>query len=367
VTTRPLTLDRISIRHLRNLGEVDLSLGPRFNVIAGDNGQGKTNVLDAIYTLATSKSFRSSKPEDVIQHGQEVASVRGVWNEGGIDREQSVGQQRGLRAVRIDGKRPKTLIEYASRTPVVVFHPGDTALPSGSGSERRRLLDRIALHLAPGAIEEMDRYTRASRERQRALDDRGPSARDLPEWEALMVQHGLAVHAVRKQTSQMLAEAAQAVFARLAPEGSSLAVSYAPGSPDEAPAFAEALVKARTVDARRGSAKVGPHRDDLSLVLGRERVRGIASQGQQRLVVLALKAAEIQVIGEIKGVRPVLLLDDVSSELDRERTAALFAFVGQEQGQIFLTTTRPELIDTSSSPREDRRDYRVVGGVVRAA
>ena len=360
----PLRLDRVSIRHLRNLTDVDVELGPRFNVISGDNGQGKTNLLDAVYTLATSKSFRSSRPEDVLQHGEEVASVKGTFVEDGVLREQSVGQQRGLRSVRIDGKRPKTLVEYASRTPVVVFHPGDTQLPAGGGGERRRLLDRIALHLAPGALEDMSRYTRASRERQRALDERGPAARDLGSWESLMVTHGLAVRAVRQEASSRLAEQATQVFAEVAPEGATLEVTYEPGAPEDPVEHAAELVKSRPVDARRGSARVGPHRDDLGLVLAGQRVRGIASQGQQRLVVLALKAAEIEVIGEIKGVRPILLLDDVSSELDRARTLALFAFVGRQQGQIFLTTTRPELIDTSSSPDQDRRDYRVVGGRV---
>jgi DNA replication and repair protein RecF len=365
--TASLTLDRVSIRHLRNLTEVDAEFGPRFNVIAGDNGQGKTNLLDAVYTLATSKSFRSSKPEDVLQHGQDVASVRGVFTESGLSREQSVGQQRGLRAVRIEGKRPKTLIEYASRTPVVVFHPGDTALPAGSGSERRRLLDRIALHQAPGALVDLDRYTRASRERQRAMDERGASAKDLGEWESLMITHGLGVRRARADAASRLSEAATRVFTKVAVEGATLTVAYEPGAPEDPLEYAAALVKARPVDARRGSAKVGPHRDDLGLVLGGQRVRGIASQGQQRLVVLALKAAEIEVIEGIKGVRPLLLLDDVSSELDRARTAALFAFVGRQEGQIFLTTTRPELIDTSSSRAEERRDYVVVGGTLKVA
>jgi DNA replication and repair protein RecF len=269
--------------------------------------------------------------------------------------------------VRIDGKRPRTLVEYASRTPVIVFHPGDTALPAGGGAERRRLLDRIALHLAPGSLEELDRYTRACRERQRALDERGPAARDLEEWEALMVRHGLAVRTVREETSRRLAAAAERVFLRVLVPGLPLKVSYAPGAPEGPDEYLAALRQARPGDCRRGSASIGPHRDDLALVLGGQRVRGIASQGQQRLVVLALKAAEIDVIEELRGVRPILLLDDVSSELDRSRTAALFEFVGLQAGQLFLTTTRPELIDTSASPREDRRDFRVVGGAVHDA
>ena len=361
---RSLALERLSVRCFRNLHEVDASFGPRFNVLAGENGQGKTNLLDAIYTLATSKSFRSSKSEDVIQHGEDVASVRGTFLEDGLARDQSVGLKHGQRSVRIDDKRPRNLIEYASRTPVVVFHPGDIALPSGSGSERRRLLDRIALHLSPVAILELDSYTRATRERQRALEVRGPNSRDLPEWEILMVKHGLAVRTAREGAAALLAAAAVQAFSKISAEGIDLSVAYAPGAPPGEELFLEALAKARPVDARRGSAKVGPHRDDLTLELGGQRVRGIASQGQQRLVVLALKAAEISVVGAIKGTRPLLLLDDVSSELDRARTAALFLFVAQEKGQIFLTTTRPELIDTSSSSPDERKDFHVVRGVV---
>jgi DNA replication and repair protein RecF len=364
VGARTLTLDRISVRGFRNLHAVDVAFGPRFNVLAGDNGQGKTNLLDAIYTLATSKSFRSQKAEEVIEHGAETASVRGSFSEDGLSREQSVGQRRGLRAVRIDDKRPKTLLEYGSKTPVVVFHPGDMSLPSGGGSERRRLLDRVALHVSPIAFDDADRYLRASRERQRALEDHGPSARGLDVWESLMVSHGLALRRVRDDVSKRLADAAVRVFSKIGAEGAKLEVSYAPGAPDSEGEFQDKLAASRALDARLGTTRVGPHRDDLSLVLEGHPVRGVASQGQQRLVVLALKVAEIEVIAAAKGVRPLLLLDDISSELDRERTLSLFAFIGHEQGQVFLTTTRPELIDTSLSSEAPRRDFAVHAGQI---
>jgi DNA replication and repair protein RecF len=364
--TQALTLDRLAVRHLRNLTHVDLELGPRFNVISGDNGQGKTNLIDAVYTLATSKSFRSSgRPEDVIAHGESVASVRGTLTLGGLAHEQSVGLEKGRRAVRVDGKRPKTLFEYASRTPVVVFHPGDTALPAGSGAERRRLLDRILFHLRPAAWEELDSYRRASRERQRALDERGPQARDLPDWEALMVRHGLAIRLMRTDAASRVALAAAPVFRSIARGEAIFHAAYEPGAPEDERTYADALAQSRVIDARRGSARVGPHRDDLGLYIDGKRVRGIASQGQHRLVVLALKAGEIAVIGSVRGVHPLLLLDDVSSELDEGRTTALFELIGGWDGQVFLTTTRRSLIDTGSSPGADRRDFEVVRGSVR--
>src|SRR5437764_1453760 len=140
-----------------------------------------------------------------------------------------------------------------------------------------------------------------------------------------------------------------------------LTSQYAPGAPRSADAFATALRDNRPKDLRRGSATTGPHRDDLALAIDDRPVRGIASQGQHRAVTLALKSAEIDVIGRARGARPILLLDDVSSELDRARTAALFAFLRDQRGQVFLTTTRPELIDTGEDSSA-RRDFLIAAG-----
>jgi DNA replication and repair protein RecF len=353
---------------MRNLAEVDFTPGPRFNVVSGDNGQGKTNLLESIYVLATSKSFRATRPGDLVAHDGDVASVRGIVKEGHDRRAQSVGVRVGARIVRIDGKRPPNLAAYAVRTPTVVFHPGEVSLSMGGGGERRRLLDRVALFLEPASMSELESYTRALRERQRALETRGVGATDLDQWEELVARHGVRVMEMRRRAGERLAEAAVRSFARIATPGLELTVAYAPGAPEEIDRFREALASRRAADLRRGGAGVGPHRDDVRLAIGAHPVRGIASQGQHRAVVLALKAAEVEVIGEARGVRPVLLLDDVSSELDRARTAALFTFLRGHEGQVFLTTTRPELIETGDlADPSERRDFTVVSGVVRAA
>ncbi len=365
---RPLVIEHVSVRRMRNLAEVDVAFGPRFNVVAGDNGQGKTNLLEALYLLATSKSFRASRPGELVEHGGELASVRGTVREGDLGREQSVGVKTGARMVRIDGKRPPSLAAYAVATPIVIFHPGEIALSMAGGSERRRLLDRVGLYLEPASMGELESYTRALRERQRALDVRGPSASDLDQWEELIVRHGLRVMRTRRRAATELSREAERAFKRIAASGLVLTAAYAPGAPEDDARFREELASQRARDQRRGGAGTGPHRDDLTLAIDDHPVRGVASQGQHRAVVLALKAAEVEVVGAARDVRPVLLLDDVSSELDRGRTAALFAFLRAHEGQVFLTTTRPELIDTGAAegPR-DRVDLRVVSGTVRPA
>jgi len=299
-----------------------------------------------------------------VQHGRDVASVRAVISEDGARREQVLGLKDGARLVKIDGKRPPKLSAYAVRSPAVVFHPGEIALSMGSGSERRKLLDRVGLYASPGSTEDLERYTRALRERQRALEARGPSARDAPEWEDLMVRHGLGVRGARAEASRRLSAGTRNAFERIAAPGLALEVGYAPGCPGEPQAFRDDLAKSRVADARRGSASVGPHRDDLALRLDGHAVRGFASQGQHRTLVLALKSAEVEVVAEATGLRPLLILDDVSSELDRTRTAALFDHLQAHEGQVFLTTTRPELIEMAGPARASRRDFSVREGVV---
>ncbi len=362
---RRLAVRELSVRGFRNLARVDVELGPRFNVIFGDNGQGKTNLLEAVYVVATSRSFRTSKLPDLL--GPEgSASVRARIVEDDDAREQSVGLRAGVRAIRIDEKRPGTLAEYAVRTPVVVFHPGMLGLAGGSGAERRRLLDRVALYREPASLGDLQAYTRAARARQRVLEVRGERAADLDGWEQLMVEHGAGVARARGGAAVELVTAAIGAFGRIGPAGSAFEARYVQSAPANAKEHLALLASHRARDRARGSATVGPHRDDLALVLGGRPVRGVASQGQHRAVVLALELAEIEVVGDASGVRPILLLDDVSSELDRGRTGALFATLMEGHGQVVVTTTRPELVETMDSLRDgdERRDFAVVGGQI---
>jgi DNA replication and repair protein RecF len=360
-----LAIESLSVRSFRNLTRVDLELGPRFNVVSGDNGQGKTNLLEAVYVMATSRSFRTSRLGDLVESGSETASIRARLREGTTEREQSVGVRAGVRAVRIDGKRPPTLAAYAVRTPTVAFHPGIVALSAGSGADRRKLLDRVALYHLPGSLAEGEAYARALRARQRVLESRGTAAADLDDWEVLVVHHGLALSEARESAAKLLGPAAERAFASIGPAGLSLRVAYAPNAPRDPALYRALLVQNRLRDRARGSATSGPHRDDLVLALGGRPMRGMASQGQHRAVVLSLELAEIEVIAGARGVCPLLLLDEVSSELDRSRTAALFTALSGQRGQVLLTTTRPELIETGMlSGVEERRDFVVVGGRV---
>src|SRR5262249_597094 len=175
----------------------------------------------------------------------------------------------------------------------------------------------------------------------------------------LCVRHGLGVMQHREAAAALIATQAREAFARIGAPGLVLDVAYAPSAPKDEQSFRDALVQKRPADLRRGSANIGPHRDALALSIDGHAVRGGGWEGEHGAVTLSLKSAEIDVVGNARGVRPILLLDDVSSELDRARTAALFSFLRNQRGQVFLTTTRPELIDVAESGRQGGQTMRL--------
>lgn len=367
-----LLLEQLSVREFRNLARVDLEPAPRLNVIAGNNGQGKTSLLEAIYFAATSRSFRTHRAAELVRHGASVASSRARFVEqraglAPLAREQTAAVEQKRCVVRIDGNRPASLASFATRSPVVAFHPEELALSTGPASVRRTLLDRLALFMDPQSADHRARYSHALRTRSELLHRGAASAQASPEldaFEELCAVHGAALTRAREAAAQALAPELSHAFAQIAAPGLLLAARYAPGGSPDPEQAREALRAQRRRDAHRPSAGFGPHRDDLVLELDGHPARVVASQGQHRALTLSLKAAESAAVAAVRGMEPILLLDDVSSELDPDRTTALFVFLGMTRGQVFLTTTRRDLIVTPGIPAAERRDFHVDGGML---
>ncbi|HET9934638.1 MAG TPA: DNA replication and repair protein RecF, partial [Polyangiaceae bacterium] len=340
--------------------------GPRLNVISGDNGQGKTSLLEALYFVATTRSFRTERLPTLLRHGSEQGVVRAELAEAGRSREQVMVLSPTVRRATIDGKRPARLVEYAQRTPVVAFHPGDLELVAGAASFRRRLLDRVALFIDAAGYEHKSRYERALKERQRALEERGERAAEHEAFEQVAAQEGARYQLARERAAKTLVELVPARFERLAPSALSLDASYVPGGSTDVSVFRRELEQRRTKDRFRRSSSFGPGRDEFELRLDGSPARSHASQGQQRILTLALKLAELDAISEARGAPAVLLLDDVSSELDPARTGAVYEVLRTSAGQVFVTTTRPELFPTPDRASE-RIDFGVERGTLRVS
>src|SRR5690606_16957450 len=215
IEPRRVAFRRIAVSGFRNLADAELIPGPGLTLITGDNGQGKTSLLEAFYFVATSRSFRTEKLVTLVQQGRERLGARAEIEEGARTREQRAEIVRGTRRVAIDGKRPKRLVDYALRTPGVAFHPGDLELVSGAPSVRSPLLERVAFFGDPPGYDARGAYEKAVKERQRVLEERGERAPDLEAYEPLIAEHGARFQAARTAAAQALIEHLVPAFARI--------------------------------------------------------------------------------------------------------------------------------------------------------
>ena len=363
-TAQKLRFESISLKNVRNIETLELEPAPRLNVIVGDNGQGKTSLLEALYLVATSRSFRAERLAAVVREGSDQSVIRASIVEHGLRREQRVVLGPRSRRVTLDQKPPSSLTGYATRTPMVVFHPADLELVSGGAASRRRLLDRLLLFVDPPGADARNRYARVLQARKRALEERGPESRELDALETVMAEAGARFAAGRKAAFDALAERLPRVLSNMASGELSVLPRYHPGGVTDALEFARALRDSRLRDLRRKAALFGPQRDEVELVLDGRSARVHASQGQQRLLTLSLKVAELECIRDARGAHPVLLLDDVSSELDPKRTHAVYDFLRATESQVFVTTTRSDLFPAPGLEPTERADFRLARGAL---
>jgi DNA replication and repair protein RecF len=357
---------------VRNLMPLQLQPRERFNVFSGDNGQGKTNLLEAIFVVAALRSFRTSRLADVIGFGAERARLGARVRKDALVRVYEVEVAQGSRKVTLDGKAVRPLARYFGGFNVVVFTPEDLALPRGSPGDRRRFLDRGVFNLRPDYLVTAQDYERVLRTRNAVLRQAGDGAIDRRRLEDLLsvydqqIAHlGAQVIAARRAFVAVVQDELAAAFAAITRTERRAAVRYvvrveaASGAATE-DALLAAIRAARVKDLATSATQVGPHRDDLAFELDGREAGAYASQGQLRAIMLAWKTAELAVLARAHGDSPILLLDDVSSELDPQRNEYLFEHLAGLAGQCFITTTHPGHVLL----RQHRADYRIAGGQI---
>jgi DNA replication and repair protein RecF len=376
---------------VRNLRPLQLQPSERFNVFSGDNGQGKTNLLEAIFVVAALRSFRTSKLSDVIAFGAERARLGARVRKDDLVRVYEVEVAPGARKVALDGKAVRPLARYFGGFNVVVFTPEDLALPRGSPGDRRRFLDRSVFNLRPGYLGTAQDYERVLKTRNTVLRQVGAGAIDrrraedlLAVYDQQLARFGAQVIAARQEFVGVVRAELAAAFATITRTERRASVRYmvraaaqpggepgggengAPGGLEVAAAgvtedaLLVAIRAARAKDLATCATQVGPHRDDLAFELDGREAGAYASQGQLRAIMLAWKTAELAVLARAHGDSPILLLDDVSSELDPQRNAYLFDHLAGLAGQCFITTTHPGHVLL----RQHRADYRIAGGEI---
>ncbi len=348
-----MRLCSVAVADFRNIRSVLIEPGERFNLLHGLNGQGKTNLLEAIYLLGSPRSFRTFRLPELIRHGESKAQIHGTVESGGIENSLQLCIEAAGRKVEIDGKAVHKASELHGKLNAVVFSPDDTGMVRMGPDSRRRYLDRTVYMGDIGYLHCWHSYQRILKQRNHLLKTSDRSCLEI--WTEKLAETGAEVIERRLKFVAILDKKLQKYYATISGSSEISRLSYQPNgiqSTEREQIYEDLLEmfkRQQRSDERYGTTTAGPHRDDLSLELDDRSLKAFGSQGQQKSYVLALKMAEMDNLQDIFGEAPLLLLDDMSSELDARRNQNLMEFLTTREIQVFITTTErsPVLLDAA--------------------
>ena len=338
-----MQVEKLTLYHFRNFAGLTTALSPRLNLIVGRNAQGKTNLIEAINLVSALRSFRTNQLRELIQWGEEEMSVFVAVRMAQRDLELGVAVTRTGRQAYLNGDATDAA-GFMGRLCCVTFTPSDLALVKGAPEGRRKFLDRHLIDLNPALIRDLLEYNRALKSKNRILKGRQVTKDMLRAWNEIMIRSSLQILEARRIFLGKLEAHANTIHSRFGGGdgrlGFQLKGTLHHGAHEVtrerlAAKFEEELD--REIALR--SALVGPHRDDLGIKIGEHDAKAYASQGQARSIVLSMKLAVIELIERERGDSPVVLLDDVDSELDEARREALFEAILSQERQVFITGT----------------------------
>lgn len=338
-----MRLRRIQISNFRNIHSVQIELGSHFNLLYGINGQGKTNLLEAIYLLGSPRSFRTSKLLEFIKHGERKVLIQGTSESVCNEHNLRLTIEAAGRKMEIDEKSIHKASELHGKLNSVVFSPDDTSMVKMGPESRRRYLDRAVYMGDIGYLYCWHAYQRILKQRNYLLKASDKTGLEI--WTEKLAETGAEVIERRLEFIAKLDDKFKKYYANISGNNEICSISYHPDgvkSTNREQIVQELLNLFKSQlhsDERYGTTTSGPHRDDLTFIIDGYPLKAYGSQGQQKSFVLALKMAEMDNLNEIFGEMPLLLLDDMSSELDAERNYNLLEFLKVREVQVFITTT----------------------------
>jgi len=359
-------LTRLVVDRFRNLDPTDLTVDAPFVVLHGPNAQGKTNTLEAIHLLATLKPLRGRRVRDLVCWGEREAALAGWVTHQGLSRHYRVDLGPDGRTAKLDGKRPDDLADYFAGVRAITFTPADERVISGSPGRRRDWIDRATFTAQPAHLVRVRTYRRALDQKAALLRRGRADPSYLEVLDDQLAQLGAELAHRRAEMLTELMPHVRSLHERIAGSDAQVSLRYhttATGSSvDERRASLRArLAEVHDREVQRGTTLAGPQLDDVKVQLDDHAARTFGSRGQVRSLVLALKLAEL-VAARARGEVPLFLVDDVSSELDRQRTGRLVELLADLGAQVFVTTTAPEHLATL--PEGDTLYLSVEGGRV---
>lgn len=350
-------LRKLSLSHYRNYDQIELATDRVVNVFVGPNAQGKTNLLEAIFVLALTKSHRTHQDKELIgwEHDQAVLYGEVDRRYGPCKLQLSISGQ-GKKA-RINGLEQKKLSGFVGAMNVVMFAPEDLEIVKGAPGIRRRFLDMEIGQVHPGYLHDITQYQKVLQQRNNFLKQHGSSGRSshtgmLEVWNEQLAGFGVKIMKKRQSFIEKLQRWAEAIHSGITGGREAIRIVYKPSfgvsaEEDEPILFEQFMIKLSEIkdqELRRGTTLAGPHRDDMLFYINGKEAQTFGSQGQQRTTALSVKLAELELMNEEVGEYPLLLLDDVLSELDKSRQTQLIETI-QDKVQTFITTTGMESVD----------------------
>lgn len=347
-----MMIKEINLSHFRNYSDLSLQFSPHMNIFLGENAQGKTNIVEAVYVLAMTKSHRTNKDHEMIQWDEDIARISGLVSNSRSQFALEIALSKRGKVAKLNHLEQARLSDYIGHLNVIIFAPEDLDIVKGSPSVRRRFIDMELGQMSPLYLHHLTEYNRVLKQRNQYLKDMRFKKMDELYFDILSEQVALeGAHVLKERLwfIENLEMWSKAIHQGISNQKEDLSIFYSSSINmkdlddygDYEPIFhffKEQLDKNRKREIDQGTTLIGPHRDDMYFHINGRNVQTYGSQGQQRTAALSIRLAEIDLMKELSGEYPVLLLDDVLSELDNERQTHLLSSI-QNKVQTFLTTT----------------------------
>ena len=357
-------LKKLALTNFKNYELNELEFSPKINCFVGNNGVGKTNILDAIHYLSLTKSFFNSIDSISIKHGEDYFIIRGTFvRDDEEDQIYCAFQKQKQKLLKRNGKEYKKLSDHVGKYPVVMISPADSALISEGSEDRRKFMNKIISQYSAEYLDSVLKYSKALQQRNKFLKDINTSGNFDPDvlaiWDAQLVKYGSYVYNEREVLINELIPVFQEYYSLISSGKESVKLKYRSHLSEGN--FAETLQNSFNKDRYLEYTTIGIHKDDLLLEMNDFLVKSLGSQGQQKSYLVALKLAKFDYIKRKAGFSPILLLDDIFDKFDSERVEQIIRLVGNHRfGQIFITDTHQNrLKDILSSHKTDYKLFRI--------
>ena len=366
-----MTLKELTILNYKNIADASLSFSPKMNCFIGSNGEGKTNVLDAIYYMSFCKSMSTNIDSNVIRHEADFFMINANYEtDNGTLEELYAGMKRGVKKqFKRNKKAYKRLSEHIGLVPLIIVSPNDTILIQGGSEERRRFLDMVIAQCDSTYIDNLNAYNKALQQRNALLKmEEEPDLMLMQLWEEEMARHGEAIYKKRDAFVKDFIPVFQSIYRTISGEKETVTLEYV--SHCQRGPLLEVIQRDRMKDRAVGYSLHGIHRDDLEMLLGGFPIKREGSQGQNKTYSISLKLAQFDFLRKtISATTPLLLLDDIFDKLDAQRVENIVNMVaGNNFGQIFITdTNRDHLSQILEKSDSDYRIFYVKNGEITAS